>query len=243
MNVNDLLIIIAARGGSKGLPGKNIKQLGDLPLVAWTAQAVKQSSLNQATTILSTDDPQIARIGKQFELQVPFMRPNTLATDEASAIEVALHALDWFKSQYRQEAKLIMWLQPTSPFRPPHILDDAFKAMVENNNNSDIDAVVGVKTIQRSLQTLFYLNEHNGYIEAFENSGEVISRRQAVKTCYTPNGAMYLIRSDVLRRELNFYPTRTQPLIMNSVYSHDIDDPVDWDIAQALHAHGLSWRG
>lgn len=238
MNVKDLLIIIAARGGSKGLPGKNIKQLGDLPLIAWTSMAVKESSLQHATTILSTDDLQIANVGKQCGLQVPFVRPTTLATDEASAIDVVLHALDWFKVQHGHDAKLVMWLQPTSPFRPPHILDDAYNAITTR----DIDAVIGVKTIQRSLQTLFYLNDNSGYIEPFKNSGEVVSRRQAVKTCYTPNGAMYVIRSEVLRREMSFYPTKTHPLIMNSVQSHDIDNPMDWTIAQAMHAHGLSWR-
>jgi CMP-N,N'-diacetyllegionaminic acid synthase len=114
----EILIVIPARGGSKGLPRKNARMLGDIPLLGWTAEAVKQSGLSEATCILSTDDEEIADIGRKIGMTVPFIRPSQLARDETTAFDVAIHALDWMTQATGTRPKSIMLLQPTSPFLP-----------------------------------------------------------------------------------------------------------------------------
>ena len=150
-SIKDLLIVIPARGGSKGLPGKNVRTLGDIPLLGWTAQAVRYSSVSEATCILSTDDEQIAKIGRSVGLEVPFIRPSELAKDETPSDALVIHALDWMETNYGNRAKYVMLLQPTSPFRPPEILSQAVKML----ENSSVDGVIGVKSIYRSLGALF----------------------------------------------------------------------------------------
>jgi CMP-N,N'-diacetyllegionaminic acid synthase len=233
----NLLIVIPSRGGSKGLPGKNIKPLGGMPLLGWTVTAIKQSGLSPAATILSTDSDEIAAIGQELGLTVPFLRPNDLATDEAVAVDVALHAIDWFESEYGTAPEFIMWLQPTSPFRPPEKILEAFRLLIEHQ----ADAVLGVKSIHRTLQTLFHRNPDN-LLTPLLTGDTVTTRRQEVNPIYTPNGAMYLLRSEVLRSEKSFFPSRSLPLIMDKIESLDIDNPIDWDLAESIVSAGKTWR-
>lgn len=232
-----MLIIVPARGGSKGLPRKNTRTLGDIPLLGWTAEAVKRCGLDKAICLLSTDDPEIADIGRSVGLDVPFLRPAEFATDSATAESVALHALDWLASARGHEASSVMWLQPTSPFRTP----DSIKQAVALLAGSPVAGVLGVKPIHRSLKTLFYSGEDMKLI-SLDQRGEPITRRQDAKTLYTPNGALYLVRSRVLRDERSFFPAGCQGVVMDQIASLDIDDPVDWNIAEAVVAAGLTWR-
>ena len=130
--------------------------LGDIPLLGWTAEAVKQSGLSEATCILSTDDEEIADIGRKVGLSVPFMRPSQLARDETTACDVALHALDWMTQATGTRPKSIMLLQPTSPFRSPELILDAVKML----EDPSIDGVIGVKAIHRNLATLYFSDEN-----------------------------------------------------------------------------------
>ena len=232
-----MLIVIPARGGSKGLPGKNTKILGDIPLLGWTAEAVNQSGIDNAITVLSTDDPEIARIGEQSGISVPFIRPAELSTDTASAVDVALHALDWMEKESNTQFKYLMLLQPTSPFRSPQIITDAL-AIIEAQN---VDAVLGVKSIYRSLHTLFQVDSDN-LLVSLKSTDNNSTRRQEVKPIYTPNGAMYLIRCETLRAGKTFFPNRLREIVMDQMCSHDIDDPLDWEIAQAFVSANLTWR-
>ena len=129
---------------SKGLPRKNTLKLGGIPLLGWTFDSIARSGLTDATCVLSTDDPEIANIGREIGLDVPFMRPGELATDEASAVDVALHADEWLTSNRGTKIDAIMWLQPTSPFRPPATLTTSMRML---SDESRIDAVLGVKPI------------------------------------------------------------------------------------------------
>jgi CMP-N,N'-diacetyllegionaminic acid synthase len=130
---------VPARGGSKGLPRKNARILGDIPLLGWTAEAVKRSGLSEATCMLSTDDEGSADIGRRVGLKVPFMRPSELAEDETTAGAVALHALDWMAQKTGVLTGFVMLLQPTSPFRPPEFLSQALKIL----EDPLIDGVIG----------------------------------------------------------------------------------------------------
>lgn len=237
MDASKLLIIIPARGGSKGLPGKNAKILGGHPLLKWTADAISLSGLKNYQCVLSTDDEEIAEIGSGIGLDVPFIRPTELATDTASAVDTANHAIDWYNAKRDFQPKYLMVLQPTSPFRPPHTIHEAFSLLSEN----DTDAIVGVKPIHRALGTLFYTDEKN-MLAPLERQNKLATRRQDVRTIYTPNGAMYVIKSDILKTQKTFFPKNSKAIIMDQIQSHDIDDPVDWSIATALVNSGLSWR-
>jgi CMP-N,N'-diacetyllegionaminic acid synthase len=232
-----LLIVIPARGGSKGLPGKNARRLRDLPLIGWTAEAVRHAGLGEAACVLSTDDPGIAEIGRAAGLEVPFMRPPELATDEAAAEPVARHALDWLKSSRGVAADAVLWLQPTSPFRPPAVLREAVDILATER----CSAVVGVKPVHRTLRTLFYADAAMRLTPLDPAAGRE-SRRQEARTLYTPNGALYLVSAAALKTEDTFFPADCCGIEMDAIASLDIDTPVDWAIAEAVAAAGLTWR-
>lgn len=238
MNADNLLIVIPARGGSKGLPRKNALNLGDLPLLGWTAAAVRQAGLDNSQCLLSTDDPELAAIGTSVGLDAPFLRPTELATDQAGAVDVALHALNWLEQSRGVRAEYLLWLQPTSPFRPPTALAQALQLLHETTT---LDAVIGIKPIYRSLGTLFGQAD-DGQLEPLARQTEEITRRQDVQPLFTPNGALYLIRSAVLQEQRRFFPPRSRGLVMDQIASLDIDDPTDWAMAEALVAAGLTWR-
>jgi CMP-N,N'-diacetyllegionaminic acid synthase len=235
-SIKDLLIVIPARGGSKGLPGKNARTLGDIPLLGWTAQAVRCSSVSEAKCILSTDNDEIARIGRSVGLEVPFLRPAELAKDDTPSDTVVSHALDWMKDNCGNRAKYAMLLQPTSPFRPPEILSQAVKML----ENSSVDGVIGVKPIYRNLGTLFYADT-NMKLSAIEDE-KIETRRQNINTIYTPNGALYLIRTEKLGQAGQFFPKKLQGITMDQISSIDIDDPIDWKIAEAMANNKHTWR-
>ena len=233
-----VLIVIPARGGSKGFPRKNARLLAGIPLLGWTADAVRAARLDEAVCVLSTDDEEIADIGRSVGLDVPFLRPALLATDDASAQSVALHALDWVSSHRGFAPTAVMWLQPTSPFRMPSALSDAVAMMSE----SAFAGVIGVKAVYRSLRTLFYGNERMELI-AIDAAAELYTQRQSLEPLLTPNGALYLVPARELRSSGGFVPRGCRGMVMDQISSLDIDDAVDWAMAEALAAAGLTWRG
>lgn len=219
------------------MPRKNARTLGDIPLLGWTAEAVKRSSLSEATCILSTDDEEIADIGKAVGLEVPFLRPSEFAQDEATADVVAVHALNWMVQKNGAMPKYLMLLQPTSPFRPPEIISEALKMM----EDPSIEGVIGVKPIYKNLATLFYADE-NMNICPIKKDESFESRRQNINPIFSPNGALYLIHSDKLTSPKSFYPEKCQGIEMDQISSIDLDDPIDWDLAMAVINSKLSWR-
>ncbi len=222
------LIIVPARSGSKGIPDKNIKHLGEMPLLAWTAKAISQANLNHCLAILSTDSPQYARIGRDVGLDVPFIRPIECSDDKASALAVIDHALAWFNDEYHYLPEQVMWLQPTSPFRSSAIIAQAI-AMLED---LQIDSVIGCKEIPRDLTALFKCS--NGYLSSLAKDQAIQTRRQDVEPLLTPNGAMYLCKTSILQEKKSFYTERTVPLIMDAIMSLDIDTLTDWAMAEAF---------
>ena len=237
MDASNLLIVIPARGGSKGLPGKNAKSLGDHPLLKWTSDAILLSGLKNYQCVLSTDDSEIAEIGKSIGLNVPFIRPSELANDTATAVSVVKHALEWCKKIHDFQAEYLMLLQPTSPFRPPHIIHDAYKMLQE----SGTDAVIGVKPIYRNLSTIFSHDDQKN-MRPLDEQAEKITRRQDVRTLYTPNGAMYAIKSNTLLTQNTLFPKNNKGLVMDKIQSHDIDDLTDWHIAESYVNSKIIWR-
>lgn len=214
------LIIVPARGGSKRLPGKNIKKLGGISLLEHTARAIATSKLD-VPVILSTDDDAIAAEGRRLGWSVPFRRPQELATDDASSVDVVLHALDTAYAG-RREPDMVMLLQPTSPFRGAECLT---RAVAMLNGNANVDSVVGMTKLHVSARYIFSTGE----------SGEASSIcDDETSPLYYPNGAMYLTRTRALRRERSVYAGRIVPLVMSAAQSVDIDTLEDWQFAEAL---------
>ncbi len=228
-----LLIVIPARSGSKGIADKNIKLLGGRPLLEWTVDSIRQAKIDNSLVILSTDSEKYAEIARRIGLTAPFLRPSQYANDSASAIQVAEHALSWFEFEYGYLPEQLMWLQPTSPFRSCASITQA----VEMMENRQADSVIGSREIYRNLTSLF--DTENGFLKPLNSNHKMHNNRQDIKPLLTPNGAMYLCKTSVLRDKKSFYGERTLPLIMDSIKGLDIDTPSDWAIAEAFIQHGL----
>ena len=176
-------------------------------------------------------------MGREVGMDVPFLRPTELASDEATALDVALHALNHHKAAFGTDPEWYLLLQPTSPLRPPSVLTQAW----QRAQSTSADAILGVKVLYRSLATLYHANEEGELVPLERNHAE--TRRQEVRPLLTPNGALYLIRSAVLRREQTFVPKGTVAFQMDAMVSIDIDDSSDWTVAESVVANGASWRG
>lgn len=226
--MSELLVIIPARGGSKRLPGKNLRELGGRSLLARTADALRESGLS-ATCVLSTDDDAIAAAGAALGWQVPFRRPPALSVDSAPTAPVIRHAVDWFHQSHGRDPELVMVLQVTSPFRDGASLAKAVSTL---RDNPEADAVVAMARIDRAPRHLFSIDSH-GYAAP-------LARADAPRALLTPNGALYLVRTEAFRRMETLFPPRTLPLMMNDIAAIDIDDDEDWQLAEAVDARGLT---
>lgn len=221
-----VLGVIPARGGSKAIPGKNLVPLGGRPLLAWTADAARASSLTRV--VLSTDDERIARAGRELGLEVPFLRPASLATDEAASIDVALHALDACSTP-DDPYDAVMLLQPTSPLRTGADIDAAIALL----DASGADAVISVVDVGGHHPARMKWLEGDRlldppFAEPVENQP-----RQALRPMVIRNGALYLTRTAVLRRR-TFKGEDCRALVMPAERSVNIDEPLDLVVAEAV---------
>ena len=228
-----LLILVPARGGSRGLPGKNTRLLGGLPLLAWTARAVAASGVT-ARAVLSTDDPSIAAVGRAHGLDAPFLRPPELATDTAGTFEVVEHALGWLEREASFRPSAVMLLQPTCPFRRPERIGQALALLARPG----AEGVIGVTAIERSLSVV-YREDADGVLEPLAPWDDR-TRRQDVRPLLIPNGTLYLSTRESLARHRRLFPPRLLPLPTDPVEGIDIDTPGDWALAEAVVAAGLA---
>ena len=229
-----ILGIITARGGSKGIPGKNIKELAGKPLIAYTIKAAKESGVFDRV-ILSTDDEKIAEVARLHGCEVPFMRPAELAKDDTPTMPVIRHALDWLKVNEKYEPEAVMILQPTSPLRRDFHIREAVGLFIK----SGADSVLGVSEmpVHFSPHRAMVVDEKGG-LKLF-NGNPVRKRivpRQALPTTYWNNTSIYLLKTHFIfdEAEPNFFGEHVQPYIMNSKYAVDIDEPEDWAEAETI---------
>jgi len=227
-----LLILVPARGGSKGVPGKNLRCLGGLPLVTWTARTIEAAGLG-ARAVLSTDDPAIAEVGRAAGLETPFMRPAELATDDATIVSVVEHAIQWMEREADYRVTAVMLLQPTSPFRRARRLHEALALFARPGT----EAVIGVDTIART-PGLIYQPDPDGWLVPL-GAWEERVRRQDMRPVLTPNGTLYLITRESFRRTRRMFPERLLGLPTDRIEGLDIDTPEDWALAEAVVAAGL----
>lgn len=229
------LYIIPARGGSKGIPHKNIKPLGGRPLIAYAIDGARGAGADDRHIILSTDDPAIAETARSLGLPVPYMRPAALATDTAGSREVILDAMDWADSQGIAYDCVVL-LQPTSPFRTT---DDILGALAAFTPGADM--VVSVcESASNPYYSLFETNAE-GYLEISKGDG-LITRRQDAPRVWEYNGAVYVINPQSIRAMAMGAFRRRIPYVMPAERSVDLDTPADWLIAETMLAANQSQR-
>lgn len=217
-----VLAIIVARGGSKGLPGKNIATLNGRPLVAWSVIAAKKSRYVDRI-ILSSDDGAIISAAKKSGCEVPFVRPAALATDTASVYDVIFHALENVEQAY----DYIVLLQATSPLRISEDIDGCI-AFCEKINAP----VVSVCEMTKPPQWMFHISKNNKLLPIMLRDKKP-SRRQDVQPVFIPNGAVFVAPTNQLRRNKTFYTQRTHAYVMPTERSVDIDTMADLLLARS----------
>lgn len=184
-----IIAIIPARGGSKGVPGKNIKLLGGKPLLAYTAERALSSMLF-SRVILSTDNQDIANVGKSLGLEVPFLRSSELAMDSSPTLPVIQHVLDYYKS-IGEEFDAICLLEVTSPFRAITLIDSAIKKFI----SSETDALITVLPIPDTYNPHWAFEaDHNGLLKIATGEEKIIPRRQELPKTYFRDGSIYLTK-------------------------------------------------
>ncbi len=221
-----ILSVIPARGGSKGLPCKNIKMLNGMPLIGYTIEASKKSKyINR--TIVSTDDVEISDISKNFGAEVPYLRPDELAKDNSRVIDVLLHLLKWLKEKENYHPDIIVLMQPTSPLRNAKHTDGAIERFLD----SDADSIISVCETNHSP---YWTNtiENNRLVPLIEAPIKNAGRQELPKT-YRYNGAIYILTPEKLRKN-NGFSNNVEPFIMNTEDSVDIDSQFDFDIAEMI---------
>lgn len=233
---NHVLGIIPARGGSKGVPRKNIRLLGGKPLIAYTIQSALQSKIGRV--IVSTEDQKIARVAEQFGAEVPFLRPSELATDTASSLSVLLHALHYMETAEQYHVETVVFIQPTSPFLQPYYIDKGIEILTETG----VDSVVGIVETTEHPYFQYELGRHSRLHELVKTKNKPL-RRQDLPTYYILNCAFYISRrkyfQDLKDPAPIFNPDSLAGVIMERQYSVDIDSPLDFIFAEAILESGL----
>lgn len=220
-----VLVVIPARGGSKGVPGKNIKLLDGKPLIQYTIDAAKEVVAEEKICV-STDDLEIKAVVEALGTKVPFLRPAELATDRAGTYEVLLHAVKYYESQGYYPDVLIL-LQATSPFRTSKHIEEALELF-----DNDCEMVVSVK--ETKANPYYILREENskGWLENSKKGN--FTRRQDCPKVYELNGAIYIVSVKSLKQKNISEFTKVKKYIMDFISSHDIDDIMDWKMAELL---------
>lgn len=219
------LVIIPARGGSKGVPRKNIKLLGGKPLIQYTIEAVREIFPDELICV-STDDEEIKRVVESLDLKVPFLRPPELSTDQAGTYEVLLHAIDSYEKTGYYPDTLIL-LQATSPFRTGQHIKEALE-LFDNN----CEMVVSVKETKANPYSVLREENSDGWLEK-SKPGD-FTRRQDVPKVWELNGAIYIIHINTIKEIHLNKLTRIKKYVMDEIVSHDIDTGFDWIIAETI---------
>lgn len=223
-----VLAIIPARGGSKGILGKNIRRMGGKPLIAWTINAANESAYIDRT-ILSSDDRGIIEVAKRLGCDVPFVRPGELATDESGTAGAILHAVNTIEEQF----DYIVVLQPTSPLRSAEDIDNCIRVCIEKKALS----CVSVSKADKSPYWMYSVDT-DGKMTPVIDTADKPSRRQDLPVAYTLNGAVYVIKVENFIKTMAFIDQETVAYIMPKERSIDIDTEFDILIFEALLQQG-----
>lgn len=225
-----MLGLIPARGGSKSIPSKNLALLGGKPLVQHTIEtAMKCKCLDRI--VMSTDDGEIADVGRSLGIEVPFTRPESLATDYATTLSVQRHALGWLSTNEGYMPEAMVTLQPTSPFRMAQHVDEA----IDEYLRKDADSVIGVTPVREHPYGIVgFTNDRMFRVMEFPKPP---IPRQDYPPLFHINGALYLTKRSVLLRSENGIGDRVHGYVMDPEFSIDIDTPFDLILAEWLLTH------
>lgn len=229
MNPLRILGLIPARGGSKGIPDKNLRPLAGQTLLQRTADTARASGV-LTRLILSTDDPRIAELGQSLGIEVPFMRPAELAQDTSGMLEVMRHAVQFLEPDFNA----VMLLQPTSPLRTPEILQQAV-ALLDDTTESV--CTVFALPLTHCPHYVMKITEA-GHLDNFLPEGKHIRRRQDATPAYVRDGTLFLTRTECLMTK-GIYGDVCRPLIVPEHTSLSLDTPEDWARAEARLREGI----
>ena len=225
-----VLGLVPARGGSKGVPGKNVRPLAGHTLLEYTARAARESGVLDRI-ILSTDSPVIADAGRRAGLEVPFVRPAMLAADDTPMVPVIEHALAELSREH-WSPEFVVLLQPTSPLRRPDHIREAVSMLRETG----ADSVVTVVEVPRHLSPDYVMRIDGGRLKPFLPDGARVTRRQDARAAYSRDGTVYAFRRSTIERTGGIYGEDCRPLLIAARDSLSIDSPADWDEAERLLA-------
>lgn len=225
------LVVIPARGGSKGIPRKNIKPFDEKPLIYYSIDAARAIAPDEDICV-STDDDEIIQVVEDYGLKVPFKRPAELATDTAGTYEVLLHALDFYESKGNHYDALVL-LQNTSPFRTAEHVKEALKLYTPS-----VDMVVSVKECAANPYYCVFEENAEGFLHVSKGDGTIFRRQDAPKV-YEYNGAIYIINPESLKHQHMHKMQKRVKYVMDEMSSFDLDTMTDWKIAEMIKKENL----
>jgi CMP-N,N'-diacetyllegionaminic acid synthase len=221
--------LVPARGGSKGVPRKNVRPLCGKPLLEYTAEAAL-GARRLSRVVLSTDDPVIADVGRRCGLEVPFLRPAELARDDSPTLPVVQHALDFFARRH-ETFDAVCILQPTTPLRPPEYIDECIELLEE----SGADAVVTIVPVPPEHNPHWvYFRREDGRIELSTGEATPIPRRQDLPPAFRREGSVYVTRTEVVTRAGSLFGEQVLGYPVDPSQSVDINTPFDWTAAEQM---------
>ncbi len=236
--MTEILAIIPARGGSKGIPRKNIRNFAGYPLVAWSIAAGKQSK-RVTRVIVSTDDEEIAAVANQFGAETPFLRPAELAQDKTTDLPVFAHALKWLEEKENYRADVVVQLRPTSPIRPRDCVDRAIEILLSHEDADCVRGVVPAGQNPHKMWRISYENEPMVPLLQVEGIKEPYNApRQILPPIYWQTGHIDAIRTTTILQKGSMTGDRIYPLIMDPRYTVDIDNLSDWAKYEAVAYSG-----
>lgn len=223
-----IIAIIPARGGSKGIPLKNIKKFQGKPLIAWTILSALKSEVDRV--IVSTDDPKIAKVAKKYGAEVPFLRPSQLAADSVACEPVMQHAVNWLKTNENYHPGGVALLLPTNPLRQSEHINQAIKMFIDK----DLDYVVSVAEATANYNPYWMLRKlPNNKVVMFNGQSpkKMKAQRQLLPTFYLKNDIIHLFKPSNLEKiPSSLYGDRTELYIMDEFFTADINTAEDWQI-------------
>ena len=223
------LAVIPARGGSKGLPGKNIKHLCGKHLIAWSIEpGLKSKYIDEL--IVSTDYQEIADISKKYGANTPFIRPEYLASDSATSFDTIKHAIDYYKNTLNKEFDYIILLEPTSPLRKVEDIDNAVECLLD----STADSIVGISKTEDQNPAFLIKKDSKNFITGYEDEAMTVLRRQDTKSVYFFEGTIYISKTKILLNKKTFFHEKTIGFEVPKYKSIEIDDMVDFVMVEAI---------
>lgn len=223
-----ILAIIPARGGSKGLPGKNIRPLMDKPLIGWTIEAAKNSQYID-DIFVSTDSKEIAAVSEKFGVSVPELRPEKLANDKATSASVVLYTLEYMRKNGKSYDYFLL-LEPTSPLRKIDDLDNAIELACSNPSKA---GVVSLGEVHMEHPSIVKRIDANGIIVPYVETAKVTQRQQLDKA-YFPYGVVYLVKTDDFEKNQLFYGSDSLPYYIERWQCYEVDDIYDFVAIEAI---------